>query len=348
MLKNSLKLKIVGINSGIGVSLYPFKNQNILGNLETRSIFHMKDDKQWNLNFTNIPLYKKPENLPIANWKNCDLLISSPDCGSSSILRLSRAKEYKNQKHSKTLQEFFYFTNKIKPKFFYFENLPGLLKDIPEKEFKKLLKNRYHLLIFIDPVSAWGNSQIHRKRLIIMGISIKIDKSVIRKIGKRDKFDYLPQCKEIYGDLGENKTLGDNSHIRENLNEYFAMYGGNRTNGFQAKILWNTLLKDKKRWSVFDRTYTTAPGVYRNLDNDYPNTARKSDRQYDQYGNALSPRQLARVQGIPDSFKLYIDTNNKKYTLNKARAAVTKTPPMQIAQWVLNRLLKTQKIWNKN
>jgi site-specific DNA-cytosine methylase len=52
----------------------------------------------------------------------------------------------------------------------------------------------------------------------------------------------------------------------------------------------------------------------------------------------MSPRELARIQGVPDSFKIHLDKDNLQYWINKGRASVTKCPPYQIAQWFKERI----------
>jgi asparagine synthase (glutamine-hydrolysing) len=67
------------------------------------------------------------------------------------------------------------------------------------------------------------------------------------------------------------------------------------------------------------------PGVYRNLANEYPLTARKQNRQFNSLGYIMSPRELARIQGLPDDFK--IRNGTKKYLL---REIVHKYVPKQM------------------
>lgn len=343
MNSKKINLKVFGINSGMGVSLFPFRKW-VIGNLETRKIFHVKDDKQWKLNFLDIPLYKSWGEFSREKIKNVDLVVSSPDCGSSSIFRLSRAKKYGNQKDNQSLTQFFESLQIIKPKFFYFENLPGLFKNISKKEFKSLCVN-YRLVIHICSVAEFGNSQFSRKRLIIIGIRKDLPKKIKKYFRKPFKVYELKYCGDIYGDLMANEEFYDHSNIREEPKQLFSIYGGKKITGEQAKIEWMTRLKDKKRWWIDGGNFKTAPGVYRNLENDYPATARKANRQYDHEGNVLSPRQLARVQGVPDKFKLLIDLENKTYSINKTRTVVTKTPPMEISIWVLKCLKKSKKLW---
>ena len=54
----------------------------------------------------------------------------------------------------------------------------------------------------------------------------------------------------------------------------------------------------------------------------------------------MTPRELARIQNIPDSFKIYMDIKNPIYWINKGRTTVTKCPPYDIGKWFYNQLIK--------
>lgn len=332
-----MEYKVIGINSGLGVSLYPFK-WDLIANLEERGIFHTKNDELWKANFKK-PLFRKYEDM-IAHLKSekikPNIIISSPDCGSGSILRYSRSKKLGDHTKNHSLLTFFRSIKEIKPRFFLFENLEGLFKSFPEKRFDKMLK-KYHLVKHIGSVAEYGNSQISRVRLVVVGIKKKYkpEKSLEywKDIFSIPKIFYAPKtCADLYGDLPET-SLSKLGHIRELPGITITMHSRCRMTIDKAREIWQTQLVNKKRWEVKDRKYTTAPGVYRNLLNDYPATARKANRQFDHNGRMLTPRQLARVQGVPDTFQIYNDENNTNYWINKGRTLVTKTPPMEISKW---------------
>lgn len=58
-------------------------------------------------------------------------------------------------------------------------------------------------------------------------------------------------------------------------------------------------------------------------------TARKADRQFKWNGLPMSPRELARIMGIPDKFKIHIEEDRKNYWINKGRLIVTQTFPYE-------------------
>ena len=106
----------------------------------------------------------------------------------------------------------------------------------------------------------------------------------------------------------------------------------------QTKKVWNKQYKGEKRWAMPGTKMKNLPGVYRNMRDEPPMTARKETRQFDHKGNALSPRQLATIQGIPEKFKLHYDDEQWNYWLNKARVTVTKCPPYEIGLWFKNKI----------
>jgi len=75
-------MNILGICAGQGGLLFPFR-KHLLGNIEPRTVFHTNCESQWKANFKDIPFYKG-YNLPEFDEK-VDVILSSPDCGMSSI-----------------------------------------------------------------------------------------------------------------------------------------------------------------------------------------------------------------------------------------------------------------------
>lgn len=331
-----MKYTVLGVSSGLGVSLYPFK-KHVIGNIEGRSIFHGSYYNQWELNFGKIPLFRE---IPKSKLK-VDVMISSPDCGSGSILRYSRSKELGNHKNNNSLLMFFEGVGKYNPDFFLFENLDGLFKSFPKEDFKELLKD-YRLIIHIAPVSNWGNSQINRKRLVVIGIRRDLPKKIDRYFKLPQYGDQVKNCRELYGDLSKAHGNKLSCNVREDIQEVISIHARRRMSLHEIHRQWYNW-PNAKRWKSPGYSFSTAPGVYRNLLDSFPATARKANRQFDHNGLTLTPRQLARVQGVPDDFKLFYDDTRPKYSINKSRCTVTKTPPMEISIWFKRKLEKALK-----
>lgn len=329
---------VLGISSGGGVSLFPFKD-HLIGNIEPRAIFHTPKSIQWKQNFKGIPLWRHfPEAKKDLKGKKIDWIISSPDCGSGSILRYSRAKQLGDIKGNVSLDYFFAGIKHFNPKGFYFENLPNISKSFPDKEFDEIL-NGYNIIRHISSVARWGNSQIFRKRLIVIGIRKDIPLEDVKKYFKLpDYTDQNKTCSRLYEDLDSTPNNVELGHVRERLDEIITMYSGNKMEIRAVRDMWKHV--QGRRWPADGRKFTCAPGVYRNRKNDYPCTARKANRQFDHKGLMLTPRQLARIQGVPDEFKIYIDPNKLNFWINKGRALITKSPPAEISVWLKRKLDK--------
>jgi site-specific DNA-cytosine methylase len=312
--------KVLGVMGGNGVILYPFRD-NLIGNIESRSLFNTPNSKQWYLNF------KVPFTQQLGHYNNVDVVIGAPDCGHSSVLAYSRAKKMSNPKKNESLNLYFKAIHEYKPKIWLMENLPPLLDTITREDFK-LNFPEYKFVFMICPVSEFGNSQIHRKRLLVIGIR---KGSGISK--KHFKFPFkiheLSTCGELL--KGLKRYDKDLCHVTEPPSEIITLYAGFKIKLSECKDEW--LKRGTKRWEVSGRNFANAPGVYLNPIDSYPATARKQNRQFNHYGYTMSPRELARIQGIPDEFKLWYDGKQSKYSINKARVTVTKCPPMEIGIW---------------
>lgn len=169
------KLRVLGVCAGQGALLFPFR-ENLLGNIEIRGVFHTNCESQWKLNFGDIPFYK---GFCLQEFdEKVDIIISSPDCGSSSVMRLSKVKELGNPKDNRSLNLVISSILKYKPKIFLIENLPRLLSLLPKNFFEETFKD-YKLIFHERSVFDYGNSQISRKRLVIIGVHKKTGKKYL-------------------------------------------------------------------------------------------------------------------------------------------------------------------------
>lgn len=343
----SSKISVLGINGGNGVILYPFlksKRFKIIGNIEARGAFSTPKNIQWILNFGDIPFVKNLDAMPLRGLSP-DVVIGAPDCGHSSILSYSKAKKMSDAKQNKSLDLFIQGIDLFKPKVFLMENLEALLKNYGEEALEKALGN-YNLKYLSAPVSYYGNSQIHRKRLMIVGLRKDLPKKWLN-LFVLPEFDSskLRLSGELIHDLIKKYPDPKLCHMRESDDTLITLYAGFKDKVGNIKRKWVNELTWDKRWPVENRNFTSAPGVYRNLESDYPATARKQNRQYNHLGEMMSPRELARIQGIPDSFKIVFLPQNAQYWINKGRVTVTKTPPIEMIAYFKPLLYKLSKKW---
>jgi len=332
-------MKILGVNGGNGVILHPMR-KHLIGNIEVRSNFKTPDDIQWRLNFGDIKLVTN--GAESTNFNFPDIIVGAPNCGHSSMLAYSRAKTTSDPMKDESFEMFTVLLVYYKPKVFLMENLPKSLEMVPEDVWAKSLPD-YELVFHDLPCTAWGNSQKTRKRLVLIGLKKSHFGENLSKaqyhFSKVYKVNELKTCKQL--SKGLKKEDLEFGHIREDISDLITIYSGKKLTLRKIQRFW---LKNPnlKRWPVDDRNFTTAPGVYRNLAHDTPSVARKANRQFNQKGLQLTPRELARIQGVPDKFKIYMDPDRKTFTINKGRTTVTKTPPYEIGKWFYKQLKKVE------
>lgn len=176
-------MNVLGISAGQGGLLFPFRKR-LLGNIEPRGVFHTPGEEQWKANFKDVPFYK---GYCLQEFdEKVDIIISSPDCGASSIMRLSKVKELGKPKDNRSLNLVIEGINYYKPKIFLIENLPRLLSLLPNKYLQEAFKD-YKLIFHERSVSDYGNSQVSRKRLIIIGVHKKTGKKYLNALMKYSK-----------------------------------------------------------------------------------------------------------------------------------------------------------------
>lgn len=334
------KFRILAVCGGNGSWIFPMKKA-LMGNIEPRSLFSTPDDIQWNKNFQGIKLYKKHLG---CEWMRPSVIVGAPDCGSSSMMALTRAKSFSNPLENDSFNVFFDQINYSRPNIFFMENLPKAKTAVESMEW---LKDQYYLHYMTRSVTFFGNSQKGRIRLIVMGIrkDFKVNHKLIWKHITKPRKTGVKTTEELL--RGLEKYSYRRGHVTELLDEEITIYAGKKMSLRDIKKFWDDH-PNEKRFPAVDRNYTTAPGVYRNLPHEYPAVARKANRQFNQHGIQMSPRELARIQGIPDKFKIFTTCTRKRskryphkhrnFWINKARTTVAKCPPYEMGLWIWESL----------
>lgn len=327
------KMTVLGVCAGQGALLLPFK-YNLIGNIEPRSVFHTKHEEQWRINFLDIPFVKDYE---LIDCKP-DIIISSPDCGASSIMRLSKKKTLGKPQDNKSINLVITAIKKLKPKFFLIENLPRLLSFITREELE-IIFDEYKLVIHQVSVSEFGNSQVSRVRLVIVGVNknLKNSKLYIKSFSKLFKVKTPTITDELLHDIGDS----DNYSIPKD--KVLAMYDyrflPEKKNLTVTSIhkLWISDFKNEKKWPIKTKKMNTLPGVYRLDGNKPPLTLRPADRQFRPDGWPLGIRDFKSIMGFPNRFKIYMpDKHSDKeyvYWLNKARYTIAKGSVYEVGLW---------------
>lgn len=171
-----------------------------------------------------------------------DVIIGGPPCQAYSVAGRIRDKDgMKNDYRNYLFESYLKVVNRYKPKFFIFENVPGILSASPDgKPIIERIKKRFdesgyiileNLKKAIIDVTEYGVPQ-NRKRVIILGVS-----------------------KEYFGDDKANKI------VNEFYNKYLKKYKTNKMTVKEAigdlpKLLpTNEYRKDGKKYSHLFKEY---------------------------------------------------------------------------------------------
>lgn len=327
-------LKVLGVCGGQGALLFPFRDK-LIGNIEPRGVFHTGREEQWKANFKGIPFLKGYE-LP-EDW-HPDIILSSPDCGSCSVMRLSKSKTLGDPKSNKSIQLVFQAIQYYEPALFLIENLPRLLSLISKEMLTDFFKN-YKLIFHERSVSDFGNSQVSRKRLVIIGVHLDKGKEYL------DSFNEVFQVKtpKLTRDLLFVSPYGSNYNIP--IEKTLAMYDYRKLPAKKnltvrkIQLLWNSDFKNEKKWPIKTAKMSTLPGVYRLELDKAPLTLRPADRQFRPDGYPLGILDFKAIMGFPKAYKIFMDEGNYLYWLNKARYTIAKGSVYEISVW-FKRCLK--------
>lgn len=326
---------VLGISAGQGALLFPFR-KHLLGNIEPRGVFHTPGEEQWKANFKDVPFYK---GYCLQEFdEKVDIIISSPDCGASSIMRLSKVKELGKPKDNRSLNLVIEGINYYKPKIFLIENLPRLLSLLPNEYLQEAFKD-YKLIFHERSVSDYGNSQVSRKRLVIIGVHKKTGKKYL------NAFNEVFQVKTptITRELLFESPYGSNYNIP--IEKTLAMYDYRKLPAKKnltvrkIQLLWNSDFKNEKKWPIKTAKMSTLPGVYRLELDKAPLTLRPADRQFRPDGYPLGILDFKAIMGFPKAYKIFMDEGNYLYWLNKARYTIAKGSVYEISVW-FKRCLK--------
>lgn len=322
-------MNVLGVCAGQGALLFPFR-KHLIGNIEIRGVFHTPGEEQWKTNFGDIPFYK---GFCLQEFdEKVDIIISSPDCGASSIMRLSKVKELGNPKDNRSLNLVTAAILEYKPKIFLIENLPRLLSLLPCEFFEETFKD-YKLIFHERSVSEYGNSQVSRKRLIIIGVHKKTGKKYLNAFDEVFQVKTPTITRNLLNDY--QNPLNYNIPIEKTLAMYDYRKLPEKKNLTVRKIqlLWNSDFKNEKKWPIKTAKMSTLPGVYRLELDKPPLTLRPADRQFRPDGYPLGINDFKAIMGFPKQFKIYIDQENYLYWLNKARYTIAKGSVYEVGIW---------------
>lgn len=339
------KYNVLGVCAAQGAMLFPvLKNSKlqIIGNIEPRAVFHSPKEEQWNLNFPGIPFAK---HLDIN--EGVDIIVGSPSCGHSSVFSYSRKKSLGKPREDPALNLFISSIQKYRPIVWAMENLPKLMDFIPLKEWEDKFYG-YKFIVHCYSVSEFGNSQVSRKRLLLIGVR-RDHKELVSYFDKVFKVAKPKTCREL------RKRVRRGINYRESRHKVLAMYDSRKLplkqnlTVAQVKKLWKTDFKNDYKWPMPGTKMKTLPGVYRNRLDAYPLTVRPSSRQFDPRGNIMGLEDYRVIMGFPEDFQVYMSkckrgSSKWNYWLNKGRNTLTKGSTYEMSFWFWKCLEKGLKV----
>ncbi|HJD59181.1 MAG TPA: DNA (cytosine-5-)-methyltransferase [Rickettsia endosymbiont of Omalisus fontisbellaquei] len=282
--------KTIDLFAGIGGTRLAFEALN-----RTKNVFSSEIDKEacktYELNFNENPYcdITKLNNSALKKIKDFDILLAGFPCQPFSIAGKGRGFEDDRGK-------LFYYIAKIlklkKPKAFLLENVKGLINHDNGNSLYTIIKLltgqlNYQLLCIILNSKYYGVPQ-NRERIYIIGFQDKKDFNLPNLLQKNSKIaDILeeqPVERKYY--LSEKSLNSLKAHKERHLNK------GNR---FGYKII--------ERDGIASTLVSCDVGKTRNLIVDKRNKIEHLEVNSD-YIRMLTPREWARLQGYPDSFKL--------------------------------------------
>lgn len=328
------KLSVLGVCGAQGALLFKFR-KNLIANIEPRSVFHTTLEEQWRLNFGETPFLRNLGQLKTD--KKVDIIIGSPSCGHSSVFSYSRKKSLGVPKEDESLSMYITSIKTLKPKIFLLENLPKLLELYPVEQWESIL-DEYEIIKHCHSVSYFGNSQVSRKRLILIGVikGLKVDKSIF-KVAKA--YGSLESVRELYTKVREPLNFREDDDKKLAMYHYKDVQKKTLTVA-QVRNLWQKEFKGEYKWPMKSQKMKTLPGVYRNRWDAYPLTARPSNRQFNPDGDIMGLEEYRVIMGFPKNYQVYYNPNRGYYWLNKGRNTLTKGSVYEVGLWFY-RCIKT-------
>lgn len=294
-------MRILGVTCGIGSMMIMAREfHEIVGNIEWRNYYHTGTFEH---NFKGAFMKKSWDKLTTQEQersKGVDLLIGHTNCGSYSRLNTTGSKT-----DSMDLPYFMDIVEKVNPKFFVMDNLPGSLLVIGLEEWIKRFPEYKIELAWISNYN-YGNTQKRRDRLFYIGSKKELeftfepgeyqhDSKMIDVIGDLPEYD-VPELNHIF--------LKDDDYMLNLSGHYFQLETPKVTlKQFRETVPVNFQSGNTICYYNKAGDFNKKPG-YKFIDvNHYSPTLDGYENKY-RKGNCqpLTTRERARIQGIPDDF----------------------------------------------
>jgi len=314
------KLTAIGITCGIGSMCIGARQAgfDILGNVEWRKYYHVKDARGQNtfrVNFPDAIMKEKVEDLDpqeIERLMEADLALGHPECGNFSRLAGTNKNRLEKWKNPSDIPLFIAIVSRLRPTFFVMDDLPGSFDAFPMSEYAVRLPD-YDL--YPEWISNWGygNVQKHRNRMFMIG-SLKREKWTFVP-GETEDTDNSRTLEACIGDLpepraGSNYPNHDPCALDETSGRSLGMrHIGDRPTWREvaefARINWPPGLS--VTYHANDGTIKNKPGSKVEYWGDRGASVQcgASYKFHPVRFTPLTLRERARIQGFPDDFVFY-------------------------------------------
>lgn len=304
------KLNVLGLTCGIGSMLIGAREHgfNVVGNIEWRKYYHLKDSEGNNTfkqNFKKSFFVHSTDELSQDELELCtgiDLAMGHPECGNFSQLNQTNRSRVHDPAD---IPLFVDMVAMFKPRFFVMDDLP--------KSFIAFGMEKYHeKLSDYDLFPEWisnyhyGNIQKNRRRMFMIG-ALKKERWAFQP----GEFHHETTVEDTIGDLYRKENSVPN-HDRHVLKDEAAK--GQHLKHRDQRATWKEVADYFKKFNgghvityhASDGTIKTRPGTYKGhwdghahvMDGGSPAIHAKTCLPY-------SIRERARIQGFPDSFVFY-------------------------------------------
>lgn len=318
----------------------------------------------------NKPLFKKIDGL--VNEREVDFIIGGPPCQAYSLIgRAALGKKVKKDKRNFLYKEYAKFLKRYKPKYFVFENVPGLKSAGDGKIYNDIKKLYKKIGYTLDDrlLNSWDFGVVQvRERLIIIGWrdDIKFKYPEFKKINNahtvNDIFADLPSLKP--GDAKRTMKYNDgkpseyltSTGIRNGL-DYVTLHIARPHNARDRAIykmaiemaeqgirIKNDMIPEEKRTQknivdfldrfkvVCERPHTMIAHIAKD-GHFFIHPDKKSLR-------SISVREAARIQSFPDNFFFegVIENQNRTASFRQIGNAVPPLMAYQIAMKIKNKI----------
>jgi len=300
-------MKVLGVYAGIGAMLIAFRQTGweVLGNIEDRKIHTFKDSEGRNTftdNFDGAPML--PLNSQIDGGQ-IDLIAAQPKCGGFSQLYGTGRKASEAtgdvENYGTNILRTIEFIRTIRPRFFYFENLPKSLLLITPKMWRDSLPG-YHLQFEWVSNYHYGNPQKGRNRLYIIGCNrdedfIFMPREIIRADTVEERIQDLVFARDVPNNELHSRSDTDNicnlaeSNTWEDIARYVKTLKEGENLPYLAKdgTIKRRIGSNKLHWKKHSHTLAGIKGAKFHPETGYP----------------ISIRERCRLQGYPDDFIIY-------------------------------------------